>query len=79
MRQEIIIEQYDNGITLQSEGRAIVVLDREKGRSIGKMIWKNVKYVMDTELCNVVTINIEYGTGNTNQSLETDSVSGLLG
>lgn len=79
MTAEIIIEQYDNGITLRSVGRAIVVLDREKERSIGKMIWKDVKFVMDTELCNVVTINIEYGTGNTNQSLEADSVNGLLG
>lgn len=77
MTAEIIIEQYDNGITLRSVGRAIVVLDREKERSIGKMIWKDVKFVMDTELCNVVTINIEYGTGNTNQSLEADSVNGL--
>lgn len=79
MKQKIIIEQYDNGITLQSEGRSIVVLDHEKERSIGSMIWENVKCVMDTELCNVVTLNIEYGTGNTNQAVETDSVNGLLG
>ena len=60
MEQKIIIEQYDNGITLQGEGRSIVVLDHEKERSIGSMIWENVKCVMDTELCNVVTINIKY-------------------
>lgn len=60
MGQKIIIEQYDNGITLQSEGRAIVVLDHEKERSIGSIIWENVKCVMDSELCNIVTINIEY-------------------
>ena len=60
MEQKIIIEQYDNGITLQSEGRSIVVLDHEKERSIGSMIWENVKCVMDTELCNVVIIDIKY-------------------
>lgn len=60
MGQKIIIEQYDNGITLQSEGRAIVVLDYDKEKAIGNMIWENVKCVMDTELCNIVTINIEY-------------------
>lgn len=60
MEQKIFIEQYDNGITLQSEGRAIVVLDHEKERSIGSMIWENVKCVMDTELCNEVEMVIEY-------------------
>lgn len=77
MEQKIIIEQYDNGITLQSDGRAIVVLDHEKERSIGSMIWENVKCVMDTELCNVVTVNIEYGKGDTNQALEDDSQCGV--
>lgn len=60
MEQKIIIEQYDNGITLQGEGRSIVVLDHEKERSIGSMIWENVKCVMDTELCNEVEMVIEY-------------------
>lgn len=60
IEQKIIIEQYDNGITLQSEGRAIVVLDYDKEKAIGNMIWENVKCVMDTELCNVVMVNIEY-------------------
>lgn len=79
MGQKIIIEQYDNGITLQSDGRAIVVLDHEKERSIGSMVWENVKCVMDTELCNVVMVNIEYGTEGINQKVETDSECGLLG
>lgn len=65
MEQKIIIEQYDNGITLQSDGRAIVVLDHEKERNIGSLIWENVKCVMDTESCNIVTLNIEYEKGDT--------------
>lgn len=60
MEQKIFIEQYDNGITLQSEGRAIVVLDHDKEKAIGKVIWDDIKHLMDTELCNEVEMVIEY-------------------
>lgn len=65
MKAKIIIEQFSNGISLKWEGEnheqeAIVALDYDKEKAIGKMIWDDVKHIMDAELCNVVTINIEY-------------------
>lgn len=60
MEQKIFIEQYDNGITLQSDGRAIVVLDHDKEKAIGKVIWDDIKDVMNAELCNEVEMSIEY-------------------
>ena len=78
MKAKIIIEQFDNGISLKWEDEnleqeAIVALDYDKQNAIGKMIWDDVKNIMDAELCNIVTLNIEYGTGNTNQAVGTDS------
>lgn len=78
MKAKIIIEQFSNGISLKWEGEnheqeAIVALDYDREKAIGNMIWEDVKHIMDAELCNVVTIDIEYGTGNTNQAVEADS------
>lgn len=83
MKVKIIIEQFDNGISLKwkspdtPEQEAIVALDYDREKAIGKMIWDDVKHIMNTELCNIVTLNIEYGKGDTNQSLEADSQCGL--
>lgn len=84
MKAKIIIEQFSNGISLKwsSPGqlnKAVVALDYDKQNAIGKMIWDDVKNIMDAELCNIVTLNIEYGTENTNQEVEADSQCGLLG
>lgn len=84
MEAKIIIEQFDNGITLKwsspgHDSKAIVAHFYDREKAIGEMILNDVKHIMDAELCNVVTLNIEYGTGNTNQAVEEDSVNGLLG
>jgi len=68
MKAKIKIERYDNGITLKwsspdHDDEAVVALDHEKEKTIGKMIWDDIKSVMDGELCNVVTMNIEYEKG----------------
>lgn len=65
MEATITIEQFDNGISLKwsspgLDSEAIVALDYDRQNAIGKMIWDDVKLIMDAELSNVVTINIEY-------------------
>ena len=84
MKAKIIIEQFDNGITLKwqspdHDSKAIVAHFYDREKAIGEMILNDVKHIMDTELCNVVTLNIEYGTGDTYQAVEADSECGLLG
>lgn len=66
MKAIITIEQFDNGISLKwndSEGHepeAIVALDRDKETAIGKMIWDDVKNMMDVTLTNMMRLKIEY-------------------
>ena len=66
MKAIIEIEEYDNGISLKwndSEGhdpKAIVALDRDKETAIGKMIWDDVKNMMDVTLTNMMRLKIEY-------------------
>lgn len=84
MKAKIIIEQFNNGISLKREDEnleqeAIVALDYDREKAIGKMIWDDVKNIMDAELCNIVTLNIEYEKGDTNQAVAADSECGLLG
>lgn len=84
MKAKIIIEQFDNGITLKwhspdHDSKAIVAHFYDREKAIGEMILNDVKHIMDAELCNIVTVNIEYGAGNTNQAVEADSECCLLG
>ena len=65
MKATIKIEQFDNGISLKwvspdTDGQSEVALDFDKEKAIGKMIWDDIKNVMDAELCNVVEMVIEY-------------------
>lgn len=65
MKATIKIEQFDNGISLKwvspdADGQSEVALDYDKEKAIGKMIWDDIKHIMDTELCNVVEMVIEY-------------------
>lgn len=65
MKAKIKIEQYDNGISLKwkspdSDGQSEVALDYDKEKAIGKMIWDDIKHLMDSELCNEVEMVIEY-------------------
>lgn len=65
MKAKIKIEQYDNGISLKwkspdSDGQSEVALDYDKEKAIGKMIWDDIKHLMDSELCNEVEMCIEY-------------------
>lgn len=65
MKVEIIIEQYDNGIGIKrkdAEGETdpqnVVALEREQARTIGEMVWDDVRRMMDAELANVVKLEI---------------------
>lgn len=65
MKVTIDIEQYDNGISIKwdAEGQdpeAIVAMDRDKEAAIGKMIWSDIKNVMDATPANEVRMVIEY-------------------
>ena len=66
MKANIIVEQFDNGISLKwsspehGNEAAIVALDEERAYTIGKMIWEDIKAVMNSELKNIVVMKIEY-------------------
>ena len=64
MKETIIIEQFDNGITIKStneEGtERRVALEHSKEQEIGKMIWETIRFLMDKDLVNTVAMEIDY-------------------
>jgi hypothetical protein len=64
MKETIIIEQFDNGITIEAtndEGtERRVSLEHSKEQEIGKLIWETVHFLMDKETTNTVKIEIDY-------------------
>jgi len=64
MKETIIVEQFDNGITIEAtndEGtERRVSLEHSKEQEIGKMIWETVRFLMDKETTNTVKIEIDY-------------------
>lgn len=67
MKANIQIEQFDNGITLKwkdakskQDQQAIIALDSDKEIAIGRMIWEDIKMIMDSNQCNAVEMEIEY-------------------
>lgn len=64
MKETIIIEQFDNGITIEAtndEGtERRVSLEHSKEQEIGKMIWETVRFLMDKETTNTVKMEIDY-------------------
>lgn len=65
MKAKIIIEQFDNGISIKWDSPDVdpqseVALDFDKEKAIGKMIWDDIRSVMDAELYNEVEMVIEY-------------------
>ena len=64
MKETIIIEQFDNGITIEAtndEGtERRVSLEHSKEQEIGKMIWETVRFLMDKETTNTIKIEIDY-------------------
>lgn len=65
MKATIKIEQFDNGISLKwvspdADYQSEVALDFDKEKAIGKVIWDDIKDVMNAELCNEVEMVIEY-------------------
>ena len=64
MKETIIIEQFDNGITIEAtndEGTdRRVSLEHTKEQEIGKLIWETVHFLMDKETTNTVKIEIDY-------------------
>jgi len=67
MKATILIEQFDNGISIkwsdpdmEEDPHDIVALDRDKAQAIGEMIFEDIKHLMDSELVCIVKMNIEY-------------------
>lgn len=64
MKETIIIEQFDNGITIKEtneEGNEWrVALEHQKEQETGKLIWETVRFLMDKEATNTVKIEIDY-------------------
>lgn len=65
MKATIKIEQFNNGISIKWESPDVdpqseVALDFDEEKAIGKMVWDDIKHLMDTELCNEVEMVIEY-------------------
>ena len=67
MKAKIIIEQFDNCISLKwqgdeffADGQNIVALEDDKEKALGKMIWEDVDFTMNRETCNKVEMTIEY-------------------
>lgn len=65
MKATIKIEQFNNGISIKWESPDVdpqseVALDFDEEKAIGKMVWDDIKHLMDTELCNKVEMVIEY-------------------
>lgn len=65
MKVTIKVEQFGNGISIKWKSPDIdpqseVALDYDKEKTIGKMVWDDIKHLMDTELCNSVEMVIEY-------------------
>lgn len=64
MKETIIIEQFDNGITIEATndkgtGRR-VAMEHQKEHEIGQEIWETVKYLMDKHLTSMVKMTIDY-------------------
>lgn len=64
MKETIIIEQFDNGITIEAtndEGtERRVSLEHQKEQEIGKVIWETVKFLMDKHLTSIVRLTVDY-------------------
>lgn len=67
MKATILIEQYDNGISLKwrdcdgnIEPEYLVALEGDQVNTIGNTIWEDIKSVMDSKFVNIVKLTIEY-------------------
>ena len=91
MKETIIVEQFDNGITIEAtnnEGtERRVSLDHSKEQEIGKMIWETVRFLMDKDLVNMVTMKIDYlslkpmekhGITYRIETIETDNADNII-
>ena len=67
MRETLEVEQFDNGISFRSvdvdinntDPIAEVALTHNQEAALGKLLWADIKYVMDANLCNNVRVTIK--------------------
>lgn len=67
MKAELIVEQFDNGITVRWDGltgeatpESRVALDGNEAEVIGKSIWEDIYEVFDKECTAKVKVTLEY-------------------
>ena len=64
MKETIIIQQYDNGITIEAtndEGtERRVSLEHTKEQEIGKLVWETIRFLMDKHTTNEIAMEINY-------------------
>lgn len=67
MKVEIIIEQFDNGISLKwndyeaaTDKKCVVALERDQARVIGEMILEDIRKTMDLTTANKVKMEFDY-------------------
>ena len=66
MRETLEVEQFDNGISFRSvdvdinntDPIAEVALTHNQESALGKLLWADIKYVMDAALCNKARVSI---------------------
>lgn len=63
---KIEVEQVDNGCVFKwysgdlSETEFLVAKKEEEMQTLGKMIWGDIKYIMDKELVSQIELDITY-------------------
>lgn len=64
MKETIIIERFDNGISIKAtneEGtERRVAMEHQKEQELGKMIWESIRFLMNKDLVNTVAMEIDY-------------------
>ena len=64
MKETIIIQQYDNGITIEANNgdytERRVSLEHSKEQEIGKLVWETIRFLMDKHTTNEIAMEINY-------------------
>lgn len=65
MKAKIIIEQFQNGISIKwrndaGDAEHIVALTDDSDKILGKLMLDDLDYLMESESCNKVEMTIEY-------------------
>lgn len=60
MKVNIIIEKFDNGITIVDDQERRVVLERSEASEIGKLVWEDATHLINEHTANKCRITVTY-------------------